>query len=199
MASSTRQPSSSGNRAREPRFFEQPKILFHRLRKKLPRQLVGAIDETGVINRHALSNLVLLPGYDSEMLWAVLALFNSDIANWWFVKRYGPLMEVGGFKIQTIPLPSSWDSVWKSLARDAHNIADAASKAKLSLDDHVSEVHRRSIGNSKAQIEKAIADAYGLSRGDLAHIEKSYKELLARSKRSTEETQDDEESELEEA
>lgn len=187
------------NRAREPRFFERPKILFHRLRKKLPRQLVGAIDETGAINRHALSNLILLPGYDSEVLWAVLAFFNSDIANWWFVKRYGPLMEVGGFKVQTIPLPSSWDSVWRSLARDAHNIADAASKAKLSLDDHVSEVHRRSIGNSKAQIEKTLAEAYGLSEGDLAHIEKSYKELLARSKRSTDESQDDEASELEEA
>ncbi|MGJ4925962.1 Eco57I restriction-modification methylase domain-containing protein [Bradyrhizobium sp. HKCCYLS2038] len=187
------------NRARESRFFEQPKILFHRLRKKLPRQLVGAIDETGLVNRHALSNLVLLPGQDSEVLWAVLALFNSDIANWWFVKRYGPLMEVGGFKVQTIPLPSNWRAAWKSLAREAHNVADAATKARLSLDEHVSEVHSRSLGNSKAQIEKTVAEAYGLSQDDLTHIERSYKELLARAKRPTDEGKDDDEIELEEA
>ncbi len=186
------------NRARESRFFEQPKILFHRLRKKLPRQLVGAIDETGLVNRHALSNLVLLPAYEPDVLWAILALFNSDLANWWFVKRYGPLMEVGGFKVQTIPLPSAWDAVWKSLAHDARDITDAASKANRSLDDHASEVHKRTLENNKAHVESALAKAYGLSQADLAHVEQSYKAILARSKRSAIETEDDEQSELEE-
>lgn len=186
-------------RPRESRFFEQPKILFHRLRKKLPRQLVGAIDESGLINRHALSNLILVPGYEPEMLWAVLSLFNSNVVNWWFLKRYGPLMEVGGFKVQTIPLPRSWDTKWKSLAGNARDIADAASKAKLSLDDHVREVHKRSIESRQAELERAVAESYGLSQTDLAHVQQSYKEILEGSKRPADDAPDDEQSELEEA
>jgi type I restriction-modification system DNA methylase subunit len=186
-------------RPRESRFFEQPKILFHRLRKKLPRQLVGAIDESGRINRHALSNLILLPGFQPEMLWAVLSLFNSELVNWWFIKRYGPLMEVGGFKVQTIPLPRNWESKWESLASDARDIADLTSKASLSLDDHVREVHKRSIDNRKAELEKAVAEAYGLPQSDLTHVQRSYKEILKRSKRPADDAPDDKQTELEEA
>ena len=74
--------------ARDPKYFEQPKILFHRLRKKLPRQLVAAMDKSKAVNRHALSNLILVQGHPEDELWAVLALVNSDLANWWFVYRY---------------------------------------------------------------------------------------------------------------
>lgn len=102
--------------ARDPRFFTQPKILFHRLRKKLPRQLIGAIDQSGVFNRHSLSNLILLPEQPSEMLDAALGVFNSRLANWWFVKRFGKLMEVGGFKVARIPLTTSWERQYKTLA-----------------------------------------------------------------------------------
>ena len=46
-------------RSREQKFFSSHKILFHRLRKKLPRQIVATIDTSGAINRHSLSNLIL--------------------------------------------------------------------------------------------------------------------------------------------
>ena len=59
--------------AREARFFAQPKILFHRLRKKLPRQLIGAYDDTGAINRHSLSNLNSAPRHDGDPFWQCLA------------------------------------------------------------------------------------------------------------------------------
>ncbi len=94
--------------ARESRFFTEPKILFHRLRKKLPRQLVGALDRTGAVNRHSLSNLILRVELPQKTLLAVLGLFNSGPGNWWFVKRYGVLMEVGGFKVAKMPLPPRW-------------------------------------------------------------------------------------------
>jgi type I restriction-modification system DNA methylase subunit len=35
---------------RDSKYFSRPKILFHRLRKKLPRQLVGAYDDTGLVS-----------------------------------------------------------------------------------------------------------------------------------------------------
>jgi len=93
---------------REPRYFNQTKILFHRLRKKLPRQLVGTLEQSGAVNRHSLSNLILRPGLSSKTLRFVLGIFNSTLANWWFVKRYGLLMEVAGFKVARLPLPSKW-------------------------------------------------------------------------------------------
>ena len=101
---------------REPRFFTSEKILFHRVRKKLHRQLVCAFDESGAVNRHSLSNLILRDGRPSSTLLSVLGLTNSRLANWWFVKRYGVLMEVGGFKISKLPLPASWDTRREELA-----------------------------------------------------------------------------------
>ena len=89
--------------SREPKYFDRPKILFHRLRKKLPRQLVGAFDDQGLYNRHSLSNYIL----NSETAYNlkyILAIFNSKLANYWFVKKFGLLMEVGGFKILQLPI-----------------------------------------------------------------------------------------------
>jgi hypothetical protein len=51
----------------------------------------------------------LRPEIAEGNLLAVLGLFNSNFANWWFVKRYGLLMEVGGFKVGKLPLPKLWD------------------------------------------------------------------------------------------
>jgi hypothetical protein len=170
--------------AREPKYFDQPKILFHRLRKKLPQQLVGALDTKGKINRHSLSNLILLPDRKEDELWAVLALFNSDIANWWFVKRYGPLMEVGGFKIETVPLPRAWDSAWPSLAKKAKKIAASLTKAASTRDQRSRRVHERTAVSQKAAIEVDLAAAFGLTKKDTAHILTSHQKLVLRSKRS---------------
>jgi type I restriction-modification system DNA methylase subunit len=90
-------------RRRDKKYFEEPKILFQRIRKKLPIQLVGTYDDTGFYNRHSLSNIIL----HDDVLYSlkyILGLFNSSLLNYWFVNRYGLLMEVGGFKISQLPI-----------------------------------------------------------------------------------------------
>jgi hypothetical protein len=124
----------------DPRYFNQPKILFHRLRKKLPRQLIGALDTSGAVNRHSLSNLVLRPDLPEETLFAVLGLFNSTFANWWFVKKYGLLMEVGGFKVSRLPLPKLWTKGYVRM---------------VALVERMLELHKR-LAEAKIEREKTI-------------------------------------------
>ena len=88
---------------REPKFFEKPKILFHRLRKQLPVQLVGTLDEKSFYNRHSLSNIIMKEGVQINISY-ILALFNSSLLNFWFANKYGLLMEVGIFKVNQIPI-----------------------------------------------------------------------------------------------
>jgi type I restriction-modification system DNA methylase subunit len=88
---------------REPKFFEKPKILFHRLRKQLPVQLVGTLDEKSFYNRHSLSNIIMKEGVQINISY-ILALFNSSLLNSWFANKYGLLMEVGIFKVNQIPI-----------------------------------------------------------------------------------------------
>jgi len=158
--------------AREERFFTQPKILFHRLRKKLQVQLVGAVDETGLINRHSLSNLVMKPGYSLESLWALLALFNSRLANWWFVKRYGVLMEVGGFKVGKIPLPSVWKSSSADLANRARSItATRAQMQRASIpQDRISAA--RQVEMAERELDLLVYRLFELTPEEIAIVEK---------------------------
>ncbi len=158
------------NRSREARFFEQPKILFHRVRKKLPVQLVGAIDEEKSVNRHALSNLILRPGQSIEELWAALALFNSHLGNWWFVKRYGPLMEVGGFKVMNLPLPSTWESIAPALAQLGKDIARALKRLPEIKGEHERKLLSRTIVAKKKAIEQRLANAFALNEADFARV-----------------------------
>jgi len=88
---------------REPKFFERPKILFHRLRKQLPVQLVGTLDAKSFYNRHSLSNIIIKEGAQIDISY-ILALFNSSLLNFWFANKFGLLMEVGIFKVNQIPI-----------------------------------------------------------------------------------------------
>jgi adenine-specific DNA-methyltransferase len=158
--------------SREQKYFVNPKLLFHRLRKKLPVQLVGAIDDTGLINRHSLSNLILKSQVPKEDLYAILGLFNSKLANWWFVNRYGKLMEIGGFKVAKIPLFQNWEL-------QKHNLIGLV-KLSISLNKQV----RKYIENSekwksiKSEIEKTdqkindeVYKLYDLSDSEIKTIE----------------------------
>ena len=158
------------NRSREERFFLQPKILFHRVRKKLAVQLVGAIDEQQSVNRHALSNLILKPGRSNDELWAVLALFNSDLANWWFIKRYGPLMEVGGFKVMTVPIPRTWAEFVSALAAAAKDVTKTTRRLPTLHSEHERTVVTRTIAASRKSIEVTLAKAFGLEAADTDQI-----------------------------
>jgi type I restriction-modification system DNA methylase subunit len=159
--------------ARDPRFFKEPKILFHRLRKKLARQLVGTIETAGAANRHSLSNLVLRDGSPPEMLQAVLGLFNSQLGNWWFAKRYGLLMEVAGFKVARIPLPNPWAREWPALASLANRMLTLHGKFASVRTDHEKEVLQRQIDATDREIDALVYEVYGLTKDEVKIVEES--------------------------
>ena len=156
---------------RESKYFSQPKILFHRLRKKLPRQLVGAIDETGAVNRHSLSNLILRDELPAVTLYAVLALFNSTLANWWFVKRYGLLMEVGGFKVGKMPLPATWEESTTQLAELSKAMTSLHSKLRQCRTPSEEAAIGRQIKTADSQIDHLVYQTYGVTDEEISIIE----------------------------
>jgi hypothetical protein len=157
-------------RPREQRFFSEPKVLFHRLRKKLPRQLVGALDTSGSINRHSLSNLILRPDEPADVLPAVLALFNSRLVNWWFVKTYGLLMEVGGFKVAQLPLPERWREGRSGLCELATALADAHRRMREARMPQDLAAARRDAERLDAQTDRLVYELYGLSDNETALV-----------------------------
>lgn len=161
---------------RDPKYFARPKILFHRLRKKLPRQLVGAYDASGLANRHSLSNLIARDDAEAVDLLAVLALFNSSLANWWFVKRYGLLMEVGGFKVAQMPLPEAWSNGQARLS----SLADRMLLLRRQLRDLNLPQERRLLERQSValdlEIDRLVYELYGLSDDEIATVEASFHE-----------------------
>jgi adenine-specific DNA-methyltransferase len=157
--------------ARDARFFSQPKILFHRLRKKLPVQLVGGIDESGVVNRHSLSNLILRPGTPPKILWAILGIFNSTLANWWFVKRFGLLMEVGGFKVTRLPLPQLWQEGQSQLTLMVETMLAAKKQLSEAKTDKDKTYYEQKCAALDRQIDELIYKLYELDEKDIQIIE----------------------------
>lgn len=73
-------------RAREPKFFESPKLLVQDMRNRaLKRRLVATFDDQRFYNRHNLNNIISKnASYDLKY---ILALFNSSLLNYWFARR----------------------------------------------------------------------------------------------------------------
>jgi len=158
-------------RSREQRFFSNHKILFHRLRKKLPIQLIGTLDESGTINRHSLSNLILHPNVNPSVLKAILGIFNSNLINWWFVKRYGLLMEVGGFKVSRIPLPSGWESAYGPLVSLVERMLDLNKRLPVARTDQEQTLIKRQITATDKEIDELVYELYGLTEEEIAIVE----------------------------
>ena len=160
---------------REPKYFFPPKLLFHRLRKKLPRQLVGAIDLSPAVNRHALSNLILRAGEAEERLWALLGVFNSKLANWWFAKRFGMLMEVGGFKVSQIPLPKDWPEGLTRLGEMAQSMTELHKQMAAAKTAHAKTAIERQIDATDRQIDQLVYELYGLTEEEIRIVEETTK------------------------
>ena len=158
---------------RERKYFEKPKILFHRLRKKLPVQLIACIDETGVINRHSLSNLILMSGEAPEYLYAILGILNSRLANWWFVKKYGLLMEVGGFKISRLPLPRDSQSSINHLRRPVDLMISLHKRLADAKTGHDKITLQRQLNATDTQIDRLVYELYELTDEEIAIVEGS--------------------------
>ena len=91
------------HRAREDRFFEQPKIIYHRLKNSsMLRRLSASIDDKGFYNLNNFSNIISRPEnpYNLKFL---LTIFNSSLLNFWFNERFQNVNIQEGF-IKQIPI-----------------------------------------------------------------------------------------------
>lgn len=89
--------------ARDPRYFEQPKILLQALRNKsLDRRLIGVIDEEGYYNAHNLANIIALPASNYD-LYYILAVFNSTAINFWY-KNHFPNVNINPSDFRKVPV-----------------------------------------------------------------------------------------------
>jgi type I restriction-modification system DNA methylase subunit len=166
-------------RRRERRYFEEPKILFHRIRKKLSVQLVGTFDDKGYYNRHSLSNLILR-GEAEYNLKYVLGLFNSRLLNYWFVHRFGLLMEVGGFKIGQLPIRRINFDDPEDMARHDRMVEMVEEMLRLQKEHAEAEALKedrrhdlaRRIEQLDAQIDGLVYELYGLTEEEIDVVER---------------------------
>lgn len=87
---------------RDDRYFEQPKILFIRLRNKsLTRKLIGAFDDNKFYNRDNFNNIIQKDKKYS--LKYILALFNSTLINYWY-KSHFDNVNINPEQVRMIPI-----------------------------------------------------------------------------------------------
>ena len=117
-----------------------------------------------------LSNLISRTNISSQVLFAVLGIFNSTLANWWFVKRYGLLMEVGGFKVAKIPLPVNWEKGQDKLS-DLVKKMLKLHENKPSGSEHERALFKRQIDATDREIDRLVYELYGLTEDEIEIIE----------------------------
>ncbi|MBN2116648.1 MAG: N-6 DNA methylase [Anaerolineales bacterium] len=166
-------------RRRDSKFFERPKILFQRIRKKLPTQLIATYDDTGYYNRHSLSNIILQDGVNYDLKY-LLGLFNSKLINYWFVNRFGLLMEVGGFKVGQIPIrhidfgnpaeKSAHDEIVKLVEK---MLALQKERQSVRREDDLDRVRNleKQIAQVDAEIDQRVYALYGLTEEEIKIVE----------------------------
>jgi hypothetical protein len=166
-------------RRRDSKFFERPKILFQRIRKKLPSQLIATFDDTGYYNRHSLSNIIVQDRVHYDLKY-ILGLFNSKLINYWFVNRFGLLMEVGGFKVGQIPIrrihfentieKSAHDEIVKLVEK---MLALQKERQSVRREDDLDRVRNleRQIAQVDAEIDQRVYQLYGLTEEEIRIVE----------------------------
>jgi len=105
------------------------------------------------------------------MLFAVLGLFNSALANWWFAKRYGLLMEVSGFKVNKLPLPQNWDQVHHQLLQPVEQMLALHKELATAKAPHDRTVLQGQIDATDRQIDRLVYDLYGLTEEEIRIVE----------------------------
>lgn len=87
---------------RDEKYFNQPKILFIRLRNKsLSRKLIGAFDDMKYYNRDNFNNIIQKD--KSLSLKYILALFNSSLINYWY-KTHFDNVNINPEQVRMIPI-----------------------------------------------------------------------------------------------
>lgn len=105
------------HRPHNPKFYENPKLLYHRLKnKEMSRRLTACVDTSRIYNLNNFSNIICRPG-TKYSIYFLLAVFNSQFMNWWFGESFQNVNIQEGF-IRQIPITkinfSSKEREWLS-------------------------------------------------------------------------------------
>ena len=162
-------------RSRENRFFEEPKILFGRLRNKsLERKLVGILDEDKFYNRDNFNNIISRD--KNYSLKFILALFNSKLLNYWY-KSYFDNVNINPEQTNLIPIrtidftnkieKAKHDHI-VNLVEEMIKTKDELVTARLDLDVQRLD-HRCTTLDHK--IDEAVYELYGLTEEEIKIVE----------------------------
>lgn len=160
---------------RDAKFFEKPKLLFHRIRKRLPVQLVATFDDEGYHNRHALSNIIA--SHDRYSLKYILGLFNSKLLNFWFVSKFGLLMEAAIFKVSQLPIRRiDFDNpqdvkMHDDLVALVERMLDLHKRLKEAEGEEKKDLERQ-IARTDPKIDGLVYELYGITEREKSIIER---------------------------
>jgi hypothetical protein len=164
---------------RDARFFEEPKILFVRLRNKaLARKLVGVYDEERFYNRDNFNNIVARdPAYP---LLYILALFNSALLNYWY-KAHFDNVNINPAQARLLPIARAGnkgltsDVEVEQLAVRAGEMQHMYSGLKLCKTDQERAVLQRQIDATDRRIDQLVYELYGLTDEEIRIVEEAAK------------------------
>ncbi len=162
-------------RKREVRFFEEPKLLFVRLRNKsLRRRLVGTYDDAGYYNTDNFNNIIVKnPSYPLKY---VLGLFNSSVLNYWY-RAYFDNVNINPAQVRLLPLPSL--DAKKAIDRSRRDRLVGLVDRLLSLSSRLpmtkSAAERDRIVRQQealtAEVDRLVYELYGLTNDEIAIVE----------------------------
>jgi predicted type IV restriction endonuclease len=162
-------------RPRNPKYFEEPKILFVRLRNKtLARKLVATLDEKKYYNRDNFNNIILKDARYS--LKYVLGLFNSTLINYWY-KSHFDNVNINPAQVRLIPIRKINFSNKKDFA--VHSTVTNLVTKLLELEKqrvsaktaHDKTVLDRQFNALNSQLDKIIYELYGIDADAVRAIE----------------------------
>jgi hypothetical protein len=161
--------------SRNSKYFEQPKLLFVRLRNKsLSRKLVASYDDTALYNRDNFNNIIVKD--NNYSIKYVLGLFNSNLLNYWY-KAYFDNVNINPAQVRMLPL----------CPIDTSAPSDKSRHDKMvQLVDRMLELHKK-LGGAKVadeknmlerqieavdgQIDGLVYELYGLSDDEIGIVE----------------------------
>ncbi|MGE3756111.1 MAG: N-6 DNA methylase [Pseudobdellovibrionaceae bacterium] len=173
---------------RNPRFFEQPKVLIHRLKNRSCKQrLTAGFDDK---NYYTTRNLTPIHSRETQdaarkrSLFALCVLLNSRVLNYWYGLQFDNV-NILTSRIREIPLPDDFSSVIDSdvkkgaveLPKDKNGV-DAAYDKLLTMDrSGVWGAILKYYGEAEAGrefndtlVDLAVCALYGLSKRDMKKV-----------------------------
>lgn len=162
---------------RDPKVFEQPRLLVQSIRNpRLERRIVATHTTGSSVNNNSITNVVMRGG-DCSILY-VLGILNSELVNWLFAKSYS-IVNIDPRYLKIVPLRTI-------------NFSNAADKAAhdrmVSLVEQMLALHRqlasartpheqtaleRQIAATDAQIDRLVYQLYGLTEEEIEIVKGS--------------------------